>query len=245
MRPMRSLLRQSLIWAGFACCVPLLVGCGSDDDDLPPTPDQPGVSAPAPSKSPKSRSRRSEILISPVYNQLLMHSLPADFGRPSEEFFDDSNFLRQAVLSGETAENWTQKLSVTGIEGMATEAQVTPALLKKYFVQGLRQSCQESFSIAEDLPAEGVAPGFETTLFVASCGSSPAAPEQSETTLFVIIAGLEDYYTLQWAERGRASSGPLNIDRSKWRKRLAELMPIRLCDIIPGEGPPYPSCSGR
>jgi hypothetical protein len=27
-----------------------------------------------------------------------------------------------------------------------------------------------------------------------------------------------------------------------WRGRLRELMPIRLCAIVPGEAAPYPSC---
>jgi hypothetical protein len=35
---------------------------------------------------------------------------------------------------------------------------------------------------------------------------------------------------------------PPGIDEAIWRQRLAELMPIRLCAIVPGEATPYPSC---
>jgi hypothetical protein len=54
------------------------------------------------------------------------------------------------------------------------------------------------------------------------------------------VKGAADAYTVQWAERAAASDAA--IDEAVWRGRLHELMPIRLCAIVPGEAAPYPSC---
>jgi hypothetical protein len=77
---------------------------------------------------------------------------------------------------------------------------------------------------------------------VAGCGEVDAsADKHSETVLIVAVKGASDAYTIQWAERGPASSGA-GIDEAKWQARLGALMPIRLCAIVPGETAPYPSC---
>lgn len=36
-----------------------------------------------------------------------------------------------------------------------------------------------------------------------------------------------------------------DYDIDTWKPRLAQLMPIRLCDAIAGEEPPYLSCSAQ
>ena len=78
---------------------------------------------------------------------------------------------------------------------------------------------------------------------MATCGKVDAsADKHSETALIVAVKGISDAYTIQWAERAASpASGPA-IDDAKWQGRLRELMPIRLCAIVPGEAAPYPSC---
>jgi hypothetical protein len=70
---------------------------------------------------------------------------------------------------------------------------------------------------------------------VASCGSVLAGKPRSETAAMLVIQGKKDFYTLQWAERGQASSDPLAIDKSVWEARLAKFLPVDLCDIAPGK----------
>ncbi|MGZ3350874.1 MAG: hypothetical protein ACXU89_18215, partial [Xanthobacteraceae bacterium] len=76
---------------------------------------------------------------------------------------------------------------------------------------------------------------------VAGCGKV-GADGHSETALIVAVKGSSDAYTIQWAERTAQASSARDIDEAKWRGRLRELMPIRLCAIVPGEAAPYPSC---
>jgi hypothetical protein len=67
----------------------------------------------------------------------------------------------------------------------------------------------------------------------------------SESAIMLTVKGSNDYYTLQWTERGRDSAQPLPIDVAYWTKQLARLKPIRLCPIVLGEAAPYRSCAGR
>jgi len=64
--------------------------------------------------------------------------------------------------------------------------------------------------------------------------------------LLIVLKGREDYYTVQWATRGPAQATPVELSRGEWMERLRRLQPIKLCDPVPGESPPYPSClSGK
>ena len=76
---------------------------------------------------------------------------------------------------------------------------------------------------------------------VASCGEVNSSGH-SETALIVAVQGAADAYTIQWAERTMPAAASPAIDEAKWRERLHQLMPIRLCAIVPGEAAPYPSC---
>jgi hypothetical protein len=62
--------------------------------------------------------------------------------------------------------------------------------------------------------------------------------------LLIVLKGREDYYTVQWATRGPAQAKPVELSRGDWMERLRRLQPIKLCDPVPGESPPYPSCLG-
>ena len=181
-------------------------------------------------------------VISPVFGQLVTFSLPTSFVTVFENT-NGPNYIREAVLKGETAKSWTQMITVTGAKGAAGDAKTSPEILAGYMVGGFKSACPETFA----------AQGFGPTKFgdqdayvaVASCGRvESSADKHSEIALIVTVKGSADYYTLQWAERGP----PVNrtaIDEAKWLARLRQLQPIRLCPIVLGETPPYPSCVGK
>ena len=178
--------------------------------------------------------------ISPIFSQLVMHSLPAAFVTVSENA-TATNYIREAVLKGETAERWTQMITVTGFKQLAANPQVTPQSFAGGIASGFKQACPASF-ISKGLGSTKVGT-HDAFLAVASCGSVGAgAAAHSETALIFAVKGAADVYTLQWAERGAASATPLAIDDAKWGPRFAALGPIRLCPIVPGEKAPFPSC---
>jgi hypothetical protein len=180
--------------------------------------------------------------ISPVFGQLVAFSMPASFVVVSENA-NGANYIREAVLKGETVERWTEMITLTSVKGLAGNPKVSPESFAGSIAGGFKAACPDSFT----------AKGFGATKFgdqgayvaVASCGRiESSADKHSETALVVSVKGSADYYTLQWAERGPAA-GKSAVDEAKWQARLRQLQPIRLCPILSGERAPYPSCVAK
>jgi hypothetical protein len=86
---------------------------------------------------------------------------------------------------------------------------------------------------------------MRATAFTAALGYGrveSSSGEHSEIALIVTVKASSDYYRLQWAER-TPTAGKNGIDEAKWRARLRQLQPIRICPLQPGEQAPYSSCA--
>jgi hypothetical protein len=180
------------------------------------------------------------VQISPIFSQLVMLAFPLGF----KTVFEKSNgnrYIRESVLDGETVEQWSQMITVTGARGLASDPSLTPQLLVVQMGAGFKRACPETIS-AEGLGALKIS-GQDAFMGVAACGTarSDGAPH-SESALLIVLKGSADYYTIQWAERGPSSDHPLAIDAQKWTDRFKALSPIKLCPRVPGEAAPYPSC---
>ncbi len=133
-------------------------------------------------------------------------------------------------------------ITVTGAKGLASNPEQSPERFASGLAVGFRDACPDSFA-AKGL-GEPKLGGHEAFVAVISCGKvDDAAGARSESALVIVIKGRQDYYTLQWAERGRPSRQALSLDDPKWSARLKQLAPLALCPIVPGEAAPYPSCS--
>jgi hypothetical protein len=60
--------------------------------------------------------------------------------------------------------------------------------------------------------------------------------------LLIAVEGAADMYSIQWAERTAATDAAPVFDEKVWKARYQQISPIRLCDKVPGEKMPYPSC---
>jgi hypothetical protein len=197
-----------------------------------------GASAiPARAEDPRPSS---STVVWPVFGQLVRLSMPAQFVAASENT-EENFYIREALPDGETVSAWTQMITVTGSRGMATVANFSPQKLAASVALGFKKACPESFAIKDF--GETKLGGQDAYLAVASCGKvDSSADGHSETALIVAVKGAADAYTIQWAERTPPAASPPAINEAIWRERLHELMPIRLCAIVPGEAAPYPSC---
>jgi hypothetical protein len=179
-------------------------------------------------------------VISPVFGQLVRMSIPARFVVVHENT-EDAFYIREAVPKGETAQAWTQMITITGSRGMASVANFSPQKLAASIALGFKKACPESFAV-KDL-GETRLGDQDAYLALASCGKvNSSADGHSETALIVAVKGTSDAYTIQWAERTPQASSPPAINAAMWQERLRALMPIQLCAIVPGEAAPYPSC---
>ena len=189
------------------------------------------------------------IVISPIFHQLVAFSQPAEFDvHTASETSREKSYLREMVLQGETVERWTQMLTVTGYRGLAQVAGATPERMGGNIASGFQKACPGSY--AGKAVGKLTIAGRPAYLEVVGCGSvadtggAPGAGH-SETALIAVIAGDEDFYTLQWAERGSPLETAPALDEAKWQERFKRLSPIRVCAIVEGEKAPYPSCVGN
>lgn len=181
--------------------------------------------------------------ITPIFSQLVTFSFPKGFV-PAFEDAKGGQYIQESVLEGESVKKWSQMITITGAKGLASNPNVTPTRFAGSMAGGFKRVCPDSYSATGlgDIKF-GKHDGFAA---VVSCGiSNPSGEPYSESLLVIVIKGENDYYTIQWAERGDASKTPIKFDNVKWTDRIKKLTPIKLCPLVPGEKAPYPSCASR
>ncbi|MEP7186940.1 MAG: hypothetical protein ABI767_14000 [Rhodanobacter sp.] len=185
----------------------------------------------------------SFLVISPIFSQLLAFKMPLMFHVVNEET-SAHGYIREAVPNGETADQWTQMITVTGYKDVAANPGPPPAVLINTIAGNFEKACPDTISIG-DL-GKTLIDGRPAGLAFAACGTvSDGAQSHSEAAVIMVIKGSKDYYSIQWAERGPAQSRPVAFDKQQWVGRLQQLMPVFLCAKVPGEQAPYPSCTSR
>jgi len=181
--------------------------------------------------------------ISPIFSQLVLLSLPKGFKVVFENMGQDGKtYIREAVLEGETVDQWSQMITVTGVKGEVAVPNVAPKVFAERFATRFKGACPDTF-FAKALAATKISEQ-DAFIILIGCGSVQrnGGAKQSETALVIVIKGSADYYTIQWAERGDASSQPIAPNEAEWIERFKKLNPIKICPRTPGEAAPYPSC---
>jgi hypothetical protein len=182
-------------------------------------------------------------LITPIFSQLLMMSYPKSF-TPVLDQSNGASYLLELVPEGQSRQAWSEMITLSGAKGVAEIPAVTPDALAEKIAAGFRKDCPDSYAAAA-LGSIKLS-GHDAYAALISCGTAlPTGTAYSESTLFIIIKGAKDLYTIQWAERGPASKTPMVFDQAKWVGRLKRLSPIKLCQRVEGEAPPYPSCMAQ
>ncbi len=176
---------------------------------------------------------------SPILSQVLMFASPQGF-RTAFQDTEDKKFTEEFVLDGESVDKWSQMIMVIGYKDLALSPLATPTQHATAVGNLFRRNCPDAYSGAS-LGASKI-DGYDAYAAVMSCGLVKPEHPYSEATLFIVIRGDTDFYTLQWTERGMASNAPIRIELAKWRARMDSLAPIKLCSDQPGEFPLYASC---
>lgn len=196
------------------------------------------VGADAPAKSGAAQR-----VVTPVFHRLVAFSLPPPF-KVGFERTTGNIYVREHVPEGQTVDEWSRMITLSGVQGMAYSPEATLQGYLQALARGFQRHCPDTY-VALDLGPQPIA--RETSFAsVVSCGRvTSGGKAHSETSVMLAIRGSDDFYVLQWTELGKDAAHPLALDSKYWSARLAELGPVQLCPIVPGEGPPYPSCGGR
>jgi hypothetical protein len=195
-----------------------------------------------------AQNRESEVVkpraqtvsaVTPIFGQLVMLSYPPGF-KPAHENSTGSQYIQESVLEGESVEKWSQMITLTGVKGLAADPKATPQLLVQHIAGGFQRACPSSFA-AKGLGNLKIS-GYDAFAAVVGCGAVQSGAQRSEMALLIAVKGLSDYYTIQWAERAAPSNEAPVLHDTKWSARFRQLNPIKLCDRVPNERAPYPSC---
>ena len=178
-----------------------------------------------------------------LFSQVVVHPIPDHFKLAHLENVD-GRYLEQSVKEGENADHWTQMITVSGAQGLAENHWSTPKRFAAALVQRYTDRCAGVLRVRDrgdltisDHDAHAVLVGCEL--------ASKTGEPYSESTLFLIIKGEKDFYTVQWSERNAPTSYAMGLDLPKWEERQAVLMPTRLCPVLAGVGDYTPSCSAQ
>ncbi len=173
----------------------------------------------------------------PVYSKILAYPVPTTFEAAFENEADGS-YILEFIPSGETVDAWTQMITVTGAKDMAAKSGA-PVDYGSILGNQFKTACPETFR-AWDQGAVEIMGASASQVFTFACGDLGG---YSEMATILVAFGPEDVFTFQWAERGEPVAQP-DTDPAVWNPRAQSLVKLRLCDIVAGEEPPYPSCNG-
>jgi hypothetical protein len=193
-----------------------------------------------------AQSAAAPRLTTPVFSQLVMFSLPPEFKstKPTYEKNSGSFYIREQVPEGESLANWSRMITLSGTRGLAANPNVTPQALLARMTLDFQRNCPDTFS--SNAPGQQKIDGYDAYEVIVSCGRVQSDKQPyGVSAIMLSVKGSNDYYALQWTERGHDSAQPPPIDVAYWTRQLARLTPIRLCPIVPGEAAPYTSCKAH
>lgn len=183
--------------------------------------------------------------VTPIFGQVIALNYPSQFRMVNEET-KGPNYLQESVKSGETADRWSEMITLTGRKGAASLPQASPKAFVLNMFKGFQTACPATFAMLE-LGSRNI-DGRESYAAIGSCGAVSTAEEasrhtaHSETALIIGIKGSADIYSIQWAERAQPSNQPLTLNAAVWSDRFNQLQPVRLCEHGPNE---VQTCAAR
>jgi len=178
--------------------------------------------------------------IMPIFSEIVRSPCPDGF-HPVYQKTNGGFYIFEMVLKGETVDEWTQMITVTGTQGNAENQNDTARSRLDPKANVFRNACPDTFA-AKPLGPTTIS-GHPAFVAWISCGSATrGGSAHSESALIVSIKGTKDYYTIQWAESGPASNHPLTYDEAKWGDRLEKMNPMQICPVEPA---PYPNCISK
>ncbi|MEO8314283.1 MAG: hypothetical protein ABI645_05755 [Pseudomonadota bacterium] len=189
-----------------------------------------------------AKSRPPNIgVVKPVFSQVVAFSLPAGFVAAFENA-TATNYIQELVPQGESVEQWSQMITMSGARDQALNTAATPINFAGQIAQQFQSACPDTFS-TKPLGASKVN-GHEAFVALLGCGAVRSGTPRSEVALIIAITGKSDMYTIQWAERAAPINKAPDLDGAIWNTRFRQLDPVRVCSPAPGDVAPYPSCIG-
>lgn len=182
----------------------------------------------SPSLAEDDNKAKSMTSVTQVFSQVVSYQLPEGF-LPAFEETKEGLYIQEATKDGETVENWTYLITMTGRQNLALDDKIGPIHMANAMVDQYQPACPNNFS-SRGL-GESTIDGHEAFSAYYSCGTlGEGENAQSESAVIIFIKGARDYYTIQYADHGEASETPIEFDEDLWIPRIQSLFPISFVD---------------
>jgi hypothetical protein len=116
-------------------------------------------------------------VVTPVFTQLVMFSLPPEFKSPKATYEKNSGsfYIREQVPDGETLGKWSRMITLSGTRGLATNPNATPQAMLARMSGDFQRNCPDSFSTAAPGPQK--VEGYDAYEVIVSCGRAQSGKE--------------------------------------------------------------------
>jgi hypothetical protein len=186
----------------------------------------------------------SVTIVAPVYGQIVGLALPEGFSSAYQNVAG-GRYIHEFLPEGETLQQWSQMVTVTGAEGGGAGDPVKAAVrFAETVAQGYVGYCPGKM-VAHQYRVDGGVRGAAANIAIyLGCPAGSDGGPGEAMVMVVAVAGA-DLYTLQWAKRFDAAESPELLNPQSWITELGWLIGgSMLCARVEGEKPPYPSCTG-
>ncbi len=154
----------------------------------------------------------------PVFSQIIAYTYPDNFVPAFENSFGGS-YLQESVLQGESAERWSQMITLTGARDEAKDPGLHAEGLRGQDRHTLQPGLSGHFFEPGGGHNAGGGPGCLRCRAGLWHGPFRHAPQRSHVDCR--DQGKSDMYTVQWAERSAPVQQPPVLDGVKWGQRFS------------------------
>jgi len=166
------------------------------------------------------------VSVTHVFSQNVAFNYPKGFV-PAFSNVKDNLYTQEHVLKGQTVETWTQMFSLRGFKDFSKNPNITVNNFGGRFLAMSEQICPKSYFGGKLMDFK--VGNYDAALWFFSCGSIKHANGiNSESTMMVVLKAENDFYNIQWAERGAPQNSPMEFDKNKWLPRFTAIMPIKI-----------------
>lgn len=163
-----------------------------------------------------------------IYSQTLSFLWPKGFtlGTRTEK---GGAFSQVFTVTGESDENWKQRILVTGAQNVSVKEKEPVKLVSNLLKVSYRSGCPTTFSVT-DVGEMKIDTGQSAFVFMVGCGIMiPVEKSEKEKMLAmaVVIQGRADVYSMVWIEKSDTDVVP-PLAWPVWRARLDSLLPIQI-----------------
>jgi hypothetical protein len=178
-----------------------------------------------------------------IFSQVVSFRYPGGF-KAADEGERAGHFQLELIPANESLESWSQMVTITGEKGLAPNPNTNPQYFTGHMADGFKRACPDTFS-AYGAGSFKVS-GYDAFMAVIGCGSVRGGGRQySEAALVITMKGIDDYYTIQWAERGASTDRPMDLSGPKWMDMSKKLRPIEIISPVAGNKASDAPCSGH